>query len=89
MSYLWTSEAVSMGHPDKVADQISDAVVDAYLAVDPMARVACETAATTGLVVVMGEITTDCYVEIQDVVRGVVREVGYTRAKYGFDYDKW
>ena len=82
-----TSESVTEGHPDKLCDQISDAILDAMLSCDPMARVACETAATTGLVVVMGEITTSCYVEIQDVVRRVLRDVGYTRAKYGFDCD--
>ena len=86
-SIFLTSESVTEGHPDKLCDQISDAILDDILACDPMARVACETAATTGLVVVMGEITTDCYVEIQDIVRKVLREVGYTRAKYGFDCD--
>ncbi len=84
-SIFVTSESVTEGHPDKLCDLISDAVLDAILAKDPMARVACETMATTGLVVVMGEITTDCYVEIPQIVRGTVREVGYTRAKYGFD----
>jgi len=86
-SLFLTSESVTEGHPDKLCDQISDAILDAILACDPVARVACEVAATTGLVVVMGEITTDCYVEIQDIVREVVRDVGYTRAKYGFDCD--
>ena len=86
-SLMLTSESVTEGHPDKLCDQISDAVLDAILAKDPMARVACETAVTTGLVLVMGEITTDCYVEMQDIVREVVREVGYTRAKYGFDFE--
>ena len=86
-SLLLTSESVTEGHPDKLCDQISDAVLDAILAQDPAARVACETAATTGLVMVMGEITTSCYVEIADIVRSTVREVGYTRAKYGFDYE--
>ena len=86
-SLFLTSESVTEGHPDKLCDIISDAVLDTILASDPMARVACETATTTGLVLVMGEITTDCYVEIQDVVRKVVRDVGYTRAKYGFDYE--
>ena len=86
-SYLLTSESVTEGHPDKLCDQISDAILDAILKKDKMARVACEAAATTGLVVVMGEITTSCYVEIADIVRGVVRDVGYTRAKYGFDCD--
>jgi S-adenosylmethionine synthetase len=84
-SLFLTSESVTEGHPDKLCDQISDAVLDAILAQDPAARVACETAVTTGLVLVMGEITTGCYVEIQDVARETVREVGYTRAKYGFD----
>jgi len=86
-SLFLTSESVTEGHPDKLCDQISDAILDAILAKDPMARVACEAAATTGLVVVMGEITTDCYVEIQDIVREVIRDVGYTRAKYGFDFE--
>ena len=86
-SLFLTSESVTEGHPDKLCDQISDAVLDSILACDPMARVACEAAATTGLVVVMGEITTDCYVEMQDIVREVIREVGYTRAKYGFDFE--
>jgi S-adenosylmethionine synthetase len=82
---LFTSESVTEGHPDKVADQISDAILDAILAKDPLARVACETAITTGLVIVIGEITTDCYVDIPRIIRQTVREVGYTRAKYGFD----
>ncbi|MCL4459100.1 MAG: methionine adenosyltransferase [Chloroflexi bacterium] len=82
---LFTSESVTEGHPDKLCDQISDAILDAIIAEDPLARVACETAATTGLVVVMGEITTDCYVDIQKIIRETVRSVGYTRAKYGFD----
>jgi S-adenosylmethionine synthetase len=82
-----TSESVTEGHPDKLCDIISDAVLDEILKRDPMARVACETAATTGLVIVMGEITTKCYVEIQDIVREVLRDIGYTRAKYGFDCD--
>ncbi len=86
-SLFLTSESVTEGHPDKLCDLISDAILDAILAKDPMARVACEVAATTGLVIVMGEITTDCYVEIQNIVREVVRDVGYTRAKYGFDCD--
>jgi len=86
-SIFLTSESVTEGHPDKLCDQISDAILDAILGCDRQARVACETAATTGLVVVMGEITTNCYVEIQDVVRKVLRDVGYTRAKYGFDCD--
>jgi S-adenosylmethionine synthetase len=85
MSNVFTSESVTEGHPDKVADQISDAILDAILAKDPLARVACETAITTGLVLVIGEITTDCYVDIPRIIRQTVREVGYTRAKYGFD----
>ena len=85
--YLFTSESVTEGHPDKIADQISDAVLDAILAQDPMGRVACETLLTTGLVVVAGEITTSCYVDIPKVVRNTIRDVGYTRAKYGFDYE--
>ncbi len=84
---LFTSESVTEGHPDKVCDQISDAVLDAILAQDPQARVACETAVTTGMVMVMGEISTSCYVDIPKVVREKVREIGYTRAKYGFDAD--
>jgi S-adenosylmethionine synthetase len=84
---LITSESVTEGHPDKICDQISDAVLDAILSKDPMARVACETMSTTGMVVVAGEITTDCYVEISDIVRETIRKTGYTRAKYGFDCD--
>jgi len=84
---LFTSESVTEGHPDKICDQISDAVLDAILAKDPYARVACETAVTTGLVLVMGEITTECYVDIPSIVRDTVRNIGYTRAKYGFDAD--
>jgi len=84
---LFTSESVTEGHPDKICDKISDAVLDAILAEDPMARVACETAVTTGMVLVMGEITTDCYVDIPKVVRDTIRDVGYVRAKYGFDCD--
>ncbi len=85
MRKLFTSESVTEGHPDKMADQISDAILDAIFASDPNARVACETAVTTGLVLVMGEITTSCYVDIPKVVRETIREIGYTRAKYGFD----
>ncbi|MBT9170367.1 MAG: S-adenosylmethionine synthase [Actinobacteria bacterium] len=85
--YVFTSESVTEGHPDKMADQISDAILDAIYEQDPMARVACETLVKTGLVVVAGEITTDCYVEIPDIVRETVREIGYTRAKFGFDCD--
>ncbi len=82
---LFTSESVTEGHPDKVCDQISDAILDAILEKDPDARVACETMATTGMVLVVGEITTDCYVDIPTVVRQTVKEIGYVRAKYGFD----
>ena len=85
--HLFTSESVTEGHPDKIADQISDGILDAILAQDPVARVACETLVTTGLAIVAGEITTSCYVDFQKVVREVIREVGYTRAKYGFDYE--
>ncbi len=84
---LFTSESVTEGHPDKICDQIPDAVLDAILAADPVARVACETTVTTGLVHVMGEITTSCYVDIPKIVRDVVRDIGYDRAKYGFDCD--
>ena len=84
---LFTSESVTEGHPDKICDQISDAVLDAIFAQDPMARVACETSVTTGLVLVMGEITTNCYVDIPGIVRSTIREIGYDRAKYGFDCD--
>ncbi|HIX13233.1 MAG TPA: methionine adenosyltransferase [Candidatus Anaerofilum faecale] len=82
---LFTSESVTEGHPDKICDQISDAILDAILAQDPGARVACETTCTTGLVHVMGEISTKCYVDIPSIVRNVVRDIGYTRAKFGFD----
>lgn len=82
---LFTSESVTEGHPDKICDQISDAVLDAIYAKDPMARVACETSVTTGLVLVMGEITTNCYVDIPKLVRNTIKEIGYDRAKYGFD----
>lgn len=82
---LFTSESVTEGHPDKMCDQISDAILDALVAQDPMSRVACETATTTGLVLVMGEITTNAYVDIQKIVRDTIKEIGYTRAKYGFD----
>ncbi len=84
---LFTSESVTEGHPDKMCDQISDAILDALMEMDPMSRVACETAVTTGLVLVMGEITTNAYVDIQKIVRETVREIGYDRAKYGFDCD--
>jgi S-adenosylmethionine synthetase len=85
--YLFTSESVTEGHPDKIADQISDAVLDAIIRQDPTGRVACETLLTTGLVVVAGEITTSCYVDIPRVARETIREIGYTRAKYGFDFE--
>ena len=85
--YLFTSESVTEGHPDKVCDQISDAILDAMLEKDPYSRVACETCCTTGLVMVMGEVTTKEYVDIPKLVRDTVREIGYTRAKYGFDAD--
>lgn len=85
--YFFTSESVTEGHPDKIADQISDTVLDAILAQDPEARVACETAVTTGMVLVIGEISTQCYVDIARLVRETVKEIGYTRAKYGFDGD--
>jgi S-adenosylmethionine synthetase len=86
-NYFFTSESVTEGHPDKVADQISDAILDAILKEDPYGRVACETLVTTGLAFVSGEITTSCYVPIPDLVRETIRDVGYTRAKYGFDYE--
>ena len=87
MRRLFTSESVTEGHPDKICDQISDSVLDAILEKDPNARVACETCTTTGMVMVMGEITTNCYVDIPKVVRETIREIGYDRAKYGFDCD--
>ena len=87
MKRLFTSESVTEGHPDKICDQISDAVLDSILARDTMARVACETAVTTGMVLVMGEISTSCYVDIPKVVRNTIKEIGYDRAKYGFDCD--
>ncbi len=85
--FLFTSESVTEGHPDKICDQISDAILDELLKQDPMSRVACETATTTGLVLVMGEISTKAYVDIQKIVRDTVREIGYTRGKFGFDAD--
>ncbi len=85
--YLFTSESVTEGHPDKICDQISDAVLDAILEKDPNGRVACETAVTTGMVMVMGEISTNCYVDIPKIAREVIREIGYDRAKFGFDCD--
>lgn len=87
MKKFFTSESVTEGHPDKICDQISDAVLDAIIEKDPAARVACECATTTGLVLVMGEITTNCYVDIQKIARDTIREIGYDRAKYGFDCD--
>ena len=85
--HLFTSESVTEGHPDKICDQISDAILDEILTHDPDARVACETCASTGLVHIMGEITTNCYVDFQKIVREVISDIGYTRAKYGFDAD--
>jgi S-adenosylmethionine synthetase len=85
--YFFTSESVTEGHPDKIADQISDSILDAILAQDPVARVACETLVTTGLAFVAGEISTTCYVHIPDIVRETIKNIGYTRAKYGFDYE--
>src|ERR687898_1880217 len=84
-SHLFTSESVTEGHPDKIADQISDAILDAAVADDPMSRVACETLVTTGLVIVAGEMTTETYVDIPNLVREKVSQIGYTRAKFGFD----
>ena len=86
-NYFFTSESVTEGHPDKIADQISDAILDSIIVKDAFARVACETLVTTGLAFVAGEITTGCYVEIPDIVRETIKEIGYTRAKYGFDYE--
>jgi S-adenosylmethionine synthetase len=85
--YLFTSESVTEGHPDKIADQISDSVLDAIMAQDPMGRVACETLVTTGIAFVAGEITTECYVNIPKTVRNTIKEIGYTKAAYGFDYE--
>lgn len=85
--YLFTSESVTEGHPDKIADQISDAILDAILAQDPVGRVACETLVTTGLAIIAGEITTSCYADFPKIVRETIKEIGYTRAKYGFDYE--
>ena len=87
MRKLFTSESVTEGHPDKICDQISDAVLDAIMEKDPAGRVACETCVTTGMVMVMGEITTSCYVDIPKIARQVIRDIGYTRAKFGFDCD--
>src|SRR5215813_410989 len=83
--HLFTSESVTEGHPDKIADQISDSILDAILAQDPVGRVACETLVTTGLAIIAGEITTSCYVDFPKIVRETIKEVGYTRAKFGFD----
>ena len=85
MKKLFTSESVTEGHPDKICDQISDAILDAILEQDPYGRVACETTTTTGYAMVMGEISTDCYVDIPKIVRKVITDIGYDRAKYGFD----
>lgn len=85
--HLFTSESVTEGHPDKIADQISDSILDAILAEDPNGRVACETLVTTGLAILAGEVTTTCYVDFQKIVRDTIKEVGYTRAKFGFDYE--
>src|SRR5215510_12417556 len=82
---FYTSESVTEGHPDKLCDQVSDAILDAFLAQDPRSRVACETATTTGLVVVLGEVTTEAYIEIQDIVRETIANIGYVDASYGFD----
>jgi len=86
-NYYFTSESVTEGHPDKIADQISDSILDSIMTRDPMGRVACETIVTTGLAFVAGEITTNCYVDIPSIVRETIRDIGYTRAKYGFDYE--
>lgn len=86
-NYYFTSESVTEGHPDKIADQISDSILDSIIGKDPLSRVACETLVTTGLAFVAGEITTNCYVEIPSIVRETIRDIGYTRAKYGFDYE--
>ncbi|MBE6013484.1 methionine adenosyltransferase [Anaeropeptidivorans aminofermentans] len=86
-NYIFTSESVTEGHPDKICDQISDAILDAIIEKDPFGRVACEVMATTGIIFVAGEVTTDCYVDIEDIVRKTVKNIGYDRAKYGFDYD--
>src|SRR6184192_3772855 len=85
--HVFTSESVTEGHPDKIADQISDAILDALIAKDPTSRVACETLVTTGLAIVAGEITTSAVIDYQDVVRSTIKEVGYTRGKYGYDAD--
>src|SRR3989304_4335826 len=84
--FLFTSESVTEGHPDKICDQVADSILDAIMAKDPLGRVACEVATTTGLVIVLGEITTSCYIEVAQIVKDVVRDIGYTRPEYGFDY---
>jgi len=84
---LFTSESVTEGHPDKICDQIADAILDDIMSKDPMGRVACEVAVTTGMVLVLGEISTNCYVDIPKIARNTIKEIGYTRAKYGFDGD--
>ncbi|MHC4140114.1 MAG: S-adenosylmethionine synthetase N-terminal domain-containing protein, partial [Planctomycetota bacterium] len=86
-NHLFTSESVSMGHPDKIADQISDAVLDAILAQDPMSRVACETLVTTGMAMVAGEITTTATIDVQHIVRQTIKDIGYTDSSMGFDYE--
>src|SRR5882762_9117130 len=85
--HLFTSESVTEGHPDKIADQISDSILDAIIAQDPMSRVACETLVTTGLAILAGEITTHAVIDFQEVVRATIREIGYDRGKYGYDAD--
>jgi S-adenosylmethionine synthetase len=85
--YLFTSESVTEGHPDKICDQVADAILDTIMERDPNGRVACEVATTTGLVIVLGEITTKCYVDVHNIVKGVIRDIGYTRPEYGFDYE--
>src|SRR3972149_10731041 len=84
--FLFTSESVTEGHPDKICDQVADAILDAIMNKDPLGRVACEVATTTGLVIVLGEITTKCYVDVPNLVKGVIRDIGYTRPEYGFDF---
>ena len=86
-NHLFTSESVSMGHPDKIADQVSDAVLDAILAQDPMSRVACETLVTTGMVMIAGEITTNAVIDIQHIARQTIKDIGYTDSSMGFDYE--
>jgi S-adenosylmethionine synthetase len=86
-NYMFTSESVTEGHPDKICDQVADTVLDVIMEKDPYGRVACEVATTTGLVIVLGEITTDCYVDVSEIVKDVIRDIGYTRPEYGFDYE--